>query len=225
MGRLPALTAMVATYSEVTLDNHAAAKLVLAEVREARKSVELHHDVQKAPINRVRTIALDLEKQDVGAFKALETALGSRLLAFDAEVERQRKDSLHNQCQHVLVHHMALQALRHQHQLLDRLLLEHQHQPWHHQLQVHLVRHQHQHQHQHQLQHQDYLDQLAFRQQHPLPPQALLHCSSNNKMWLFRNRNAKHSASLPMKKFYPKVRLVVRSVVCVNSNCMGQMVF
>lgn len=91
MIRLPALTAMVETYSDVTLENHAAAKLVLTEVREARKSVELHHDMQKAPLNAVRTLALDLEKQDVGAFKALETKLGARLLAFDTELERQRK--------------------------------------------------------------------------------------------------------------------------------------
>lgn len=89
--RLPALAEMVAGYTEITLENHSAAKAVLAEIRSTRKSVEMHHDIQKAPLNEVRARALDLEKSDVGAFKALETTLGSRLLAFETEVERQRK--------------------------------------------------------------------------------------------------------------------------------------
>lgn len=91
MSRLPELAAMAQAYTAITVETHAAAKAVLAEIREARKSVEMHHDIQKAPLNQVRTRALDLEKQDVGAFRLLETALGARLLAFEQDVERQRK--------------------------------------------------------------------------------------------------------------------------------------
>lgn len=88
---LPTLQEEVATYTDITLDNHAAASACLKTIRTIRKQVEQHHDVQKTPLNDARARALDLEKQDVAAFKNLETALGARLIAFDQEVERQRR--------------------------------------------------------------------------------------------------------------------------------------
>jgi hypothetical protein len=89
--RLPALTEAVGALTEITLDTHPKAKQVLTDVRSARKQAEQHHDIQKSPLNEVRAYALNLEKEDVGAFKALESALSARLLAFETEVERQRK--------------------------------------------------------------------------------------------------------------------------------------
>jgi len=91
MARLVELTPLVASFDLIGLDNHDAAAATLKQVRTIRKNVEAFHDQQKGPINSVRTIALDLEKRDVGAWKALETGLGARLLAFDTELERQRK--------------------------------------------------------------------------------------------------------------------------------------
>ena len=91
VARLGALTEAVGAFTNITLDTHAPAKSVLADVRSTRKQVEQFHDNQKAPLNLVRSRALELEKDDVGAFKALETALGAKLLAFDIEVERQRR--------------------------------------------------------------------------------------------------------------------------------------
>lgn len=91
VARLGALTEAVGALAEITLDTHGQAKSLLAEVRTARKQVEQFHDAQKAPLNLVRSRALDLEKEDVAPFKSLETALGAKLLAFDTELERQRK--------------------------------------------------------------------------------------------------------------------------------------
>ena len=91
MARLGEMTPRVAAFDFLGLDNHDAAADVLKEVRAIRKHVEAFHDLQKGPLNEVRAVALDLEKRDVGAWKALETGLGAKLLAFDAEMERQRK--------------------------------------------------------------------------------------------------------------------------------------
>jgi hypothetical protein len=91
IARLPALTDEVAAFDVITLANHDAATSTLKTVRATRKAVETFHAAQKAPINDVRTVALDLEKRDVTPFKALETALGAKVLAFEAEVERQRR--------------------------------------------------------------------------------------------------------------------------------------
>ena len=91
MARLAEMTPRVAAFDLLGLDNHDAASETLREVRMIRKHVEAFHDLQKGPLNEVRAVALDLEKRDVGAWKALETGLGAKLLAFDAEVERQRK--------------------------------------------------------------------------------------------------------------------------------------
>jgi hypothetical protein len=91
MARLAEMMPVVAAFDLIGLDNHDAAAATLKQVRTIRKNVEAFHDQQKGPINSVRTIALDLEKQDVVAWKTLETALGARLLAFDTELERQRK--------------------------------------------------------------------------------------------------------------------------------------
>jgi hypothetical protein len=98
--KLPTLTAAVADLDTITLETQPKAKQVLAEVRAARKQAEQHHDLQKAPINEVRNYALSLEKDDVGRFKSLETKLGAKLLAFETELERQRKeeqDRLHRE--------------------------------------------------------------------------------------------------------------------------------
>jgi len=89
--KLPSLTAAVTDLDTITLDTQPKAKQVLAEVRAARKQAEQHHDLQKTPINDVRAYALSLEKDDVGRFKALETKLGAKLIAFEADLERQRK--------------------------------------------------------------------------------------------------------------------------------------
>ena len=91
MARLVEMTPRVAAFDLLGLDNHDAAADTLKEVRTIRKHVEAFHDMQKGPLNEVRAIALDLEKRDVGAWKALETGLGAKLLAFDTEMERQRK--------------------------------------------------------------------------------------------------------------------------------------
>lgn len=98
--KLPTLTQAVADLDTITLDTQPKAKQVLAEVRSARKQAEQHHDLQKAPINDVRTYALSLEKDDVGRFKSLETKLGAKLLAFETDLEHQRKeeqDRLHRE--------------------------------------------------------------------------------------------------------------------------------
>jgi hypothetical protein len=89
--RLPALVDAVVAFETITIETQPQAKTVLAEVRALRKNAEQHHDLQKTPINEVRAYALALEKDDVGKFKTLETTLGAKLMAFDAEVERQRR--------------------------------------------------------------------------------------------------------------------------------------
>jgi len=88
---VPAYMQRVANLPAITVETHADAKALLDEIRERRRACERFHDMQKAPLTAVRNMALQLEKDDVGAFKTLETQVGAKLLAFDAEIERQRK--------------------------------------------------------------------------------------------------------------------------------------
>jgi hypothetical protein len=89
---IPNLQAEVSKFETITLENHDRATATLKNLRVTRKKVETFHEAQKGPINEVRGRALDLEKSDVNAIKSLETTLGARLLAFDQEVEKKRKD-------------------------------------------------------------------------------------------------------------------------------------
>lgn len=91
---MPALAGMQTAFAEIgalTVDRHPQAKQLLDHVRAARREAEAFHANQKRPINAVRDVALDLEKQDVSAWKKLETQIGSAILDFEREVERQRK--------------------------------------------------------------------------------------------------------------------------------------
>ena len=88
---LPSLVDLVGQFETVTLDTHQQAKSALTKVRDARKRIEQHHVEQKRPLNQARDVALTLEREDVAPFKALETAIGARILSFEAELERQRR--------------------------------------------------------------------------------------------------------------------------------------
>jgi len=88
---LSLLQQQVEKFQVITVENHASATAALKNLRVIRQKVEKFHETQKAPINGIRSLALDLERTDVSSVKSLETTLGARVLAFETEVERQRK--------------------------------------------------------------------------------------------------------------------------------------